>query len=81
MTEFYTGVRVETLPCRTKAARKSRAWATGVRKRSKKSCRAALAAHEKAQAESNRIRRRAGLAPLPENGIVQGWRRKVEGCK
>ena len=40
---------------------------------------AALAAHERAQAESDAIRAKAGLPPVPENASVQAWRERLNG--
>jgi hypothetical protein len=57
---------------------------TGGRKRerlpkAKTAVAAALAAHDRIQAVSDRIRRGEGLAPVPENAIVREWRKKVNG--
>lgn len=38
----------------------------------------ALDAHDRIQAISDEIRSRSGLPPLPENGIVTGWRLALE---
>lgn len=39
--------------------------------------RAALAAHDAVQAESDAIRRAAGLSPVPEGGAPRAWRAKL----
>lgn len=46
-------------------------------KQSKAAIRRALASHDAIQAESDTIRARHGLPPVPENSIVRSWREKV----
>lgn len=40
---------------------------------------AALAAHDRIKAESDAIRKAAGLKPLPDSGTVTAWREKLDG--
>jgi hypothetical protein len=46
-------------------------------KQSRAKINAALAAHDRIQAESDEIRERHGLPPVPENETVLAWRAKV----
>jgi hypothetical protein len=50
-------------------------------KQAKAKVEAALAAHDRIQAESDAIRQRHGLPPVPENTIVRAWRAKLATAK